>query len=162
MMNRGNMGKEISTAPKSKGVKKMMMGGMADGARRPAVMPPRPGMPPSMGPGGMPRPPAGGPGFFGGGAPSPGMGPGGVPRPPAGGPGFFGPGGMGGPAGMDRAGMMAAAAEAMRNRQATGMKKGGPVKGMAKGGAAKCMATGGSVQRGDGCAMKGKTKGTMR
>ena len=29
MMNRGNMGKEISTAPKSKKVKKMMMGGMA-------------------------------------------------------------------------------------------------------------------------------------
>lgn len=29
MMNRGNMGKEVSTASKSKGVKKMMMGGMA-------------------------------------------------------------------------------------------------------------------------------------
>jgi hypothetical protein len=111
MMNRGNMGKEISTAPKSKKVKKMMMGGMADGARRPAVMPPRPG----------------GPGFFGGGAP----------RPPMGGPG------------MPPAGML----EALRNRQAMGMKKGGSVKGMAKGG----MAT-----RGDGCAMKGKTKGTMR
>ena len=82
MMNRGNMGKEISTAPKSKKVKKMMMGGMADGARRPAVMPPRPGgpgmgrpgMPPSMGPGGVPRPPMGGPGMGRPGMPPAGMG----------------------------------------------------------------------------------------
>ncbi len=144
MMNRGNMGKEISTAPKSKKVKKMQVGGMARpmGGSVPAEMqrgrPGGPGMgrpgmvmPPSMGPGGMPRPPAGGPGFFGGGAPRPGT---------------------------PQAGMM----EAMLNNRAAGMKKGGSVKGMAKGGAAKCMATGGSVQRGDGCAMKGKTKGTMR
>jgi hypothetical protein len=142
MMNRGNMGKEISTAPKSKKVKKMMMGGMADGARRPAVMPPRPGgpgmgrpgIPPSMGPGGMPRPPAGGPGMGLGGN----MGPGGMTRAAPGTP---------------QAGMMAAAAEAMRNRQAMGMKKGGAVKGYAKGGIAS---------RGDGCCMKGKTKGSMR
>lgn len=81
-MNRGNMGKEISTAPKSKGVKKMMMGGMA-----------RPGMPVSMGPAVMPT------------------------------------------------------------RPVMGMKKGGAVKGYAKGGMAS---------RGDGCCMKGKTKGTMK
>ena len=137
MMNRGNMGKEISTAPKSKKVKKMMMGGMADGARRPAVMPPRPGgpgmgrpgMPPSMGPGGMPRPPAGGPGMG-----RPGM-------PPA---------GMGG-----RMGQEAAAQQLMASlpRAPMGMKKGGAVKGYAKGGMAS---------RGDGCCMKGKTKGTMK
>ena len=30
MMNRGNMGKQIANAPKSKKVKKMYMGGMAD------------------------------------------------------------------------------------------------------------------------------------
>ena len=131
MMNRGNMGKEISTAPKSKKVKKMMMGGMADGARRPAVMPPRPGgpgmgrpgMPPSMGPGGMPRP---------------GM----VMPPRPGGPGMGRPG-------MPQAGMM----ETMLNRRTAGMKKGGAVKGYAKGGMAS---------RGDGCCMKGKTKGTMK
>jgi hypothetical protein len=104
MMNRGNMGKEISTAPKSKKVKKMMMGGMADGARRPAVMPPRPGGP-GMGRPGMVMPRPGGPGMG-----RPGM-------PPA------------------------------------GMNKGGAVKGYAKGGMAS---------RGDGCCMKGKTKGTMR
>jgi len=86
MMNRGNMGKEITTP------------GMM--RRAPAVMPPRPGGP-----------------------------------------------------GMPQAGMMAAAAEAMRNRQAMGMKKGGAVKGYAKGGMAS---------RGDGCCMKGKTKGTMK
>jgi hypothetical protein len=117
MMNRGNMGKEISTAPKSKKVKKMMMGGMADGARRPAVMPPRPGGP-GMGRPGMVMPP----------------------RP--GGPGMGRPG-------MPQAGMM----EAMLNRRAAGMNKGGAVKGYAKGGMAS---------RGDGCCMKGKTKGTMK
>ena len=112
MMNRGNMGKEISTAPKSKKVKKMQVGGMARpmGGSVPAemqrgrpgmVMPPRPGGP------GMGRP------------------------------------------GMPQAGMM----EAMINRRTAGMKKGGAVKGYAKGGMAS---------RGDGCCMKGKTKGTMK
>ena len=150
MMNRGNMGKEISTAPKSKKVKKMMMGGMADGARRPAVMPPRPGgpgmgrpgRPPSMGPGGLPRPPMGGPGMG-----RPGMGPGGM---------------MQAAPGTPQAGMMAAAAEAMRNRQAMGMKKGGKVAKKAGGGAVMGYAKGGMASRGDGCCMKGKTKGTMK
>jgi len=51
--------------------------------------------------------------------------------------------------GTPQAGMM----EAMLNRRAAGMKKGGAVKGYAKGGMAS---------RGDGCCMKGKTKGTMK
>ena len=106
MMNRGNMGKQITTP------------GMM--RRTPAVMPPRPGMPGTMGPGR-------------------GMAP-----------------------GMPQAGMMAAAAEAMRNRQAMGMKKGGKVAKKADGGAVKGYAKGGMASRGDGCCMKGKTKGTMR
>ena len=117
MMNRGNMGKEISTAPKSKKVKKMMMGGMA-----------RPGMPGTMGPGS-------------------GMG------------GSMGPGGMTRAApGTPQAGMI----EAMLNRRAAGMKKGGKVTKKADGGAVMGYAKGGMASRGDGCCMKGKTKGTMR
>lgn len=67
-MNRGNMGKQISSAPKSKKVKKMFGGGMASmptpmagGARRPP-MPPL-GKPSIGGPGGgrpMPVPMPGG------------------------------------------------------------------------------------------------------
>jgi len=138
-MNRGNMGKQISTAPKSKKVKKMMFGGMASGgSRQPAVMP-RPGG--AMGSG---RPPMV--------MPRPSMPQAGMMTP--GKPGNMGPGGMmQAVPGTPQAGMMAAAAEAMRNRQAMGMKKGGAVKGYAKGGIAS---------RGDGCCMKGKTKGSMR
>jgi hypothetical protein len=36
-----------------------------------------------------------------------------------------------------------------------------PMKKMNKGGMAKCYASGGKVTRGDGCAMRGKTKGRM-
>jgi hypothetical protein len=38
MMSRGNMGKQVATAPKSKKVKKMMMGGMAEAPMMPQVM----------------------------------------------------------------------------------------------------------------------------
>lgn len=134
-MNRGNMGKQISTAPKSTKVKKMMFGGMASGgSRQPAVMP-RPGG--AMGSG---RPPMV--------MPRPGMPQAGMVTP--GKPGNMGPGGiMQAVPGTPQAGMM----EVMRNRRTTGMKKGGAVKGYAKGGMA---------HRGDGCCMKGKTKGTMK
>ena len=168
MMNRGNMGKEISTAPKSKKVKKMMMGGMArpisgsvpaemqrgrPGSMGPGSgMAPRPGGP-GMGRPGMVMPPRpGGPGMGRPGMP-PSMGPGGMPRPPAGGPGMGRPGMP--PAG---AGMM----EAMLNNRAAGMKKGGKVAKKADGGAVMGYAKGGMASRGDGCCMKGKTKGTMK
>ena len=152
MMNRGNMGKEISTAPKSKKVKKMMMGGMARpiSGSVPAEM--QRGRPGSMGPGSGMAPRPGGPGMGRPGMP-PSMGPGGMPRPPAGGPGMGRPGMP--PAG---AGMM----EAMLNNRAAGMKKGGKVAKKADGGAVMGYAKGGMASRGDGCCMKGKTKGTMK
>jgi hypothetical protein len=62
------------------------------------------------------------------------------------------------PKGMPPAGMM----EAMLNRRAAGMKKGGKVTKKADGGAVMGYAKGGMASRGDGCCMKGKTKGTMR
>lgn len=43
-----------------------------------------------------------------------------------------------------------------------GMKKGGKVAKKAAGGAVKGYAKGGMASRGDGCCMKGKTKGTMK
>jgi hypothetical protein len=56
------------------------------------------------------------------------------------------------------AGMM----EAMLNNRAAGMKKGGKVAKKADGGAVMGYAKGGMASRGDGCCMKGKTKGTMK
>jgi hypothetical protein len=59
---------------------------------------------------------------------------------------------------MPQAGMM----EAMLNRRTAGMKKGGKVTKKADGGAVMGYAKGGMASRGDGCCMKGKTKGTMK
>jgi len=46
----------------------------------------------------------------------------------------------------------------VRNTYSPGMKKGGVVKKMAKGGAVKASS---ASRRGDGCAAKGKTKGSF-
>ena len=183
-MNRGNMGKQIATAPKSKPkkVKKMMFGGMA------SAMPGGPGAPmPGGRPMGGPNGPMGGPNGL-----SQGdmrrmerqqergmrqMERGGMPDRAL----VSQPGGIQGTAGPRPAlsGVMAPmppmqsdlraamAMQAARAAQATPtrmmgsapetmqrampMKKGGVVKKMAKGG----------MTRGDGCCMKGNTKGKM-
>ena len=159
-MNRGNMGKQISTAPKSKSkkVKKMQFGGMATTMPGPAlsdmsqmrridpsmagapteVATPMPGKP-RMGPGrpgmgDMPR--IGLPG-------KPGM-PGPTLR---GGPAPMPPGLRGGPAPMPD--------PVFRTQGPASM----PAMAMAKGGKAKKMAKGGKI---DGCCIKGHTKARMK
>lgn len=114
MMSRGNMGKQIANAPKSKKVKKMFGGGMA----RPGMMPP----------GSAVRP---------------------VQAPP--------PGGMGS-AGFARGlTQVASPGSAVRGAKPGGVRpKPAPMPGRPQ-----LMAAGGKVGRGDGCCMKGKTKGKM-
>lgn len=138
-MNRGNMGKQISNAPKSKSkkVKKMFGGGMSS-------------MPPPMFGGGDKSMP-GKPGF--GRMPTPPPSPGGAftsmpskPIKPMPGPGL-----RGGPAPMPP----------MLQTQGPATMPGGVRGTSGPKPALMGMAKGGKVTRADGCCMKGHTKGTM-
>ena len=148
MLGRMNMSKQVANAPGSKGVKKMLGGGMASMpmpgggnlGKRPMPMP---GKRP------MPMPGSDGPGISRGGpAPMPG----GMPQESY----------VGSPSRPVR-GMpsmppviMGPAPKPVRDMS----QRGGPG-GMAKGGMVKGYAKGGSATRADGCCMKGKTKGKM-
>jgi hypothetical protein len=193
MTNRGNMGKQIANAPKSKKVKKMYMGGMADtmepvgmkkggsvkkmavGGRaktappqpvRPLPSPPRGGAPkmPMEPVRQLPSPPRGGMG------PGIGMAPPmqnstmpvrPLPSPPR--------GGMAPPAMQRRTADMPQMGGGMAGFKAQLGSGGAPqmggmankLLGMKKGGAVKKTTKGSSSARGDGCCMKGKTKGKM-